>query len=188
MSLVKSKELALGSVLREFSLSDACEKVYNSRELLGKTGLIIAVMCNHCPYSNAIWSRLIKVAEFAKKLDVNTVAINPNIHPNYPEDSPAHMLDKQKEFGFDFPYLIDAEQAVAHSLKATCTPEIFLFDKEAKLFYHGRVDDNWHDERSVKSEDLREALIALFGEQKPPLPQYSSLGCSIKWLNTVLGD
>jgi thioredoxin-related protein len=187
MSLIKSKEIPVGFALEEFSLCDAFEKEYHSNTLKGKGGLIIAVMCNHCPYSNAIWKRLKKVSEFAKKLDINTVAINPNIHPNYPEDSPAHMRDKQEEFGFDFPYLVDDAQEVSKSLQAVCTPDIFLFDKDLKLYYHGRIDDNWHDEKSVKTEDLREAVIALFGEQEAPKNQYPSQGCSIKWTDTVTG-
>lgn len=187
MALIKSKDIEVGFELKEFSLCDADDKEYASKDLIGKGGLIIAIMCNHCPYSNAIWSRLKKVAEFAKKLDINTVAINPNIHPNYPEDSPAHMRDKQKEFGFEFPYLVDVAQEVSKSLEAVCTPDIYLFDGNSRLYYHGRLDDNWHDEKSVKVEDLREAVIALFGEQKTPQMQFPSQGCSIKWVDTVTG-
>jgi len=149
--------------------------------------MIIAVMCNHCPYSNAIWNRLEEVVEFAKKLDINAVAINPNIHPNYPEDSPAHMRDKVKEFELSFPYLVDEEQKVSKSIGAVCTPDIFLFDKEYSLYYHGRLDDNWNDDRSENDEDLRVAIIGLFGKQDAPKKQFNSQGCSIKWIDTVTG-
>ena len=187
MALIKSKEIELGRKLEDFELYDAFEKRFHSKDLVGKTGLIIAVMCNHCPYSNAIWKRLNIICEFAKKLDIATVAINPNIHPNYPEDSPAHMRDKVAEFEIKFPYLVDEGQEVSKALDAACTPDIFLFDKNLKLYYHGRLDDNWHDEKSVKQEDLREAVIALFGEQEPPAEQFPSQGCSIKWIDTVIG-
>jgi peroxiredoxin len=187
MSLMKSAQIAVGTALEPFRLEDSSGEGFDSEKLLGKTGLIIAVMCNHCPYSNALWSRLLKVAQFATKLDINTVAINPNIHPNYPEDSPAHMQDKIKEFKLDFPYLVDTDQNVSRSLGAVCTPDIFLFDSKGELYYHGRLDDNWHDARSVKEEDLREAVIALFGEQEAPQIQHPSQGCSIKWISTVTG-
>ena len=127
------------------------------------------------------------MAEFAKKLDINTVAINPNIHPNYPEDSPAHMIDKIKELNLEFPYLIDENQDVSKSLGALCTPDIFLFDSDQKLYYHGRLDDNWQDARSVKEEELREAIMLLFSKQEAPKVQHPSMGCSIKWINTVTG-
>lgn len=187
MALVKSKEISLGKKIKNFKLKDTEDRVYNLDQLMGKTGIIIAIMCNHCPYSNAIWSRLNRVVEFAVKLDINAVAINPNIHPNYPEDSPAFMKDKIEEFSLTFPYLIDENQEVSKSLEAVCTPEIFLFDKNLELYYHGRLDDNWHDESSVQKEDLREAVIALFGDQEPPSEQIHSQGCSIKWIDTVTG-
>ena len=97
------------------------------------------------------------------------------------------MRDKIEEFGITFPYLVDVDQSVSKSLGAVCTPDIFLFDDSAKLYYHGRLDDNWHDARSVKDEDLREAVISLFGKQPTSSPQISSEGCSIKWINTVTG-
>jgi len=187
MALMKSADIELGTKLEHFILEDSCGNEFNSKESFGKGGMIIAIMCNHCPYSNAIWERLQEVAEFAKKLDINTVALNPNIHPNYPEDSPAHMKDKIEEFSLDFPYLVDSEQKVVESLKAICTPEIYLFDDEAKLYYHGRLDDSLHDAKSVKEEDLREAVISLFGRQASPANQVPSQGCSIKWIDTVTG-
>lgn len=187
MALIHSASLELGKTLEHFELEDPSGKRFNSKELFGKGGFMIAVMCNHCPYSNAIWKRLNAVAEFAKKLDITAVAINPNIHPNYPEDSPSHMLDKIAEMNIEFPYLIDENQNVAKSLGAVCTPDIFLFDGEEKLYYHGRLDDNWQDARSVKEEDLREAVMLLFSKQEAPKMQYPSQGCSIKWIDTVTG-
>lgn len=187
MALIHSASLECGKKLEPFTLEDPHGKRFESQELFGKGGFLIAVMCNHCPYSNAIWKRLNTVAEFAKKLDITTVAINPNIHPNYPEDSPSHMLDKIKEMNIEFPYLIDENQVVAKSLGAVCTPDLFLFDSDAKLYYHGRLDDNWQDARSVKEEDLREAVMMLFSKQDAPQEQFPSQGCSIKWIDTVTG-
>ncbi|MBV5277760.1 MAG: thioredoxin family protein [Campylobacteraceae bacterium] len=187
MALIQSGNLPLGTELKHFELEDPFGVKFGSKQLFGKGGFIIAVMCNHCPYSNAIWKRLETVSEFAKKLDITTVAINPNIHPNYPEDSPSHMRDKIKEMGLTFPYLIDEKQEVAKSLGALCTPDIFLFDAEEKLYYHGRIDDNWRDEKSIKEEDLREAIMLLFSKQEAPHVQHPSQGCSIKWEDTVTG-
>lgn len=187
MALIKSADVALGTTLEHFTLEDPFGKQFSSQELFGKGGFLIAVMCNHCPYSNAIWKRLEAVSEFAKKLDITTVAINPNIHPNYPEDSPSHMIDKIKEMEIEFPYLIDEKQEVVKSLGAVCTPDIFLFDGAQKLYYHGRIDDNWRDSQSVKEEELRDAVMSLFSKQDAPKNQHPAQGCSIKWENTVTG-
>lgn len=187
MPLIESKNIPLGKKLQHFALENPDGKAYSSKELMGRNGLLIFVVCNHCPYTATIWKRLVKITEFAHKIDVGVLAINPNIHPNYPEDSPAHMKDKIEEFSLNFPYLIDSKQLVSVLLEATCTPDIFLFDKKEELFYHGRLDDNEQDASKVQKEDLRDALIALFTEQKPPRKQHPSHGCSIKWIDTVTG-
>ncbi len=187
MSLQRSIQIPVGELMPEFELEDPKGKVYKSKDLMGKNGLLIFVTCNHCPYAKAVWRRIVAAAEFAKKLDINAVAINPNIHPNYPEDSPSYMLDTIKKYNISFPYLIDKTQEVAKALKAQCTPDIYLYDGESKLYYHGRVDDNWQDEKDVRKEELKEAIMMLFNKKEPPEVQKPSMGCSIKWQDTVLG-
>ncbi len=187
MSLINSKNIPLGTKLQHFALEDPYGKAYSSKEILGENGLLIYITCNHCPYTQVMWERLVIEANFAKKIDIGTLAINPNIHPNYPEDSPSHMIDKIEEFNINFPYLIDTNQIVVKALGAVCTPEVFLFDKDLNLFYHGRVDDNEQHAHLVKNEELRDALMALFSQKEPPSIQNPSLGCSIKWHDTVLG-
>ncbi len=187
MSLINSKNIPLGTKLQHFALEDPYGKAHTSKEIMGENGLLIYIACNHCPYTQVMWERFVSIANFAKKIDIGTLAINPNIHPNYPEDSPSYMRDKIEEFNVNFPYLIDSKQIVVKSLEAVCTPEVFLFDSELKLYYHGRVDDNEQYADLVKKEELRDALMALFNQKEPPSVQHPSLGCSIKWHDTVLG-
>jgi len=187
MSLVESKEIPLGEKLPEFTLKDPYNKEVEISKEMGENGLLVVITCNHCPYAIAVWNRVKEIANFAKKLGINTVAVNPNIHPNYPEDSPAKMREKIEDEGLEFPYLVDETQEFAKALQAQCTPDIYLFDKDAKLYYHGRIDDNWQDESKVKKEELKDALMLLFTGKKPPKKQYPSMGCSIKWLDTVVG-
>jgi peroxiredoxin len=187
MSLLESKNISLGTKLPKFSLENPYGKKYNMYDEIGQNGLLVIITCNHCPYAQAVWGRVKEVAEFADKLGVNTVAINPNLHPNYPEDSISKMKEKIEDEQLNFPYLVDKTQEFSKALQAVCTPDIYLFDREGKLYYHGRVDDNWQDAKKVKKEELKDALMLLFTDKKPPKIQYPSMGCSIKWLNTVVG-
>jgi len=109
------------------------------------------------------------------------VAINPNIHPNYPDDRPEAMLDKIAEWGIPFPYLVDEAQSVAKAYDAQCTPDPYLLDAAGTLYYHGRIDDNWKDETAVTRRELREAIQALVGGRPAPTVQHPAMGCSIKW-------
>ena len=178
---VESIDIPIGTTMPAFTLKDAAGAPFASDALFGEKGLLVLFTCNHCPYAKAVWPRTIAIAEAAKKLGINTVGINPNIHPNYPEDAPEVMLERIKEWGVTFPYLVDETQKVAADFKAQCTPDIYLFDRNKKLVYHGRVDDNWQDESKVTTQELNTAVKNL-AEGKPIAgEQYPSLGCSIKW-------
>jgi hypothetical protein len=124
---------------------------------------------------------VIRLGAYAQKNGINVLAINPNIHPDYPDDTPDEMRKKIAEWGIPFPYLIDSTQQTAREFKAQCTPDIYLFDTSKKLVYHGRVDDNWQDESKVTKEELKEALENLIAGKPLTGEQFPSIGCSIKW-------
>ncbi|RMF97479.1 MAG: thioredoxin family protein, partial [Candidatus Schekmanbacteria bacterium] len=128
MALVESIDIPLGSPMPQFQLKDPYGKSYNSENIAGEKGLLVVFTCNHCPYAKAIWPRFVKLAKASKKRGINTVAINPNIHPDYPEDKPEMMIKKIEELNIDFPYLIDESQTVAKAFGAQCTPDIYLYD------------------------------------------------------------
>lgn len=181
MALVESIPIPLGTPLPPFSLRDPKGTLFSSDRLGGEKGLLVVITCNHCPYAQAVWPRLIRLARDFQKLGVETVAINPNIHPDYPEDRPEAMQEKIQAWGIFFPYLVDEAQEVASALQAQCTPDIYLYDGEKKLVYHGRIDDNWQDEAKVTVHDLRDAVSCLAAGQPVSQEQFPSMGCSIKW-------
>ena len=181
MTLVQSVDLPLGSPLPAFSLNDPSGKAFSSDELLAEKGLLVVFICNHCPYAKAQWPRLIHLAKEFAEQGINTVAINANIHPDYPDDAPHRMIELIAELGLSFPYLVDDSQQVAREFRAQCTPDPYLFDGQGRLFYHGRIDDNWKEEQAVSRQELREAMSALVSGDEPPTLQNPSMGCSIKW-------
>ena len=181
MALLESVFIPLGSPMPDFELKDPDGKNYKGKDLYGERGLLIIFTCNHCPYAMAVWPRVIRLAKYAKGMRINTVAINPNIHPDFPQDSSEAMKKKIKEWGIDFPYLVDEIQKAAKAFKAQCTPDIYLFGKDHKLVYHGRIDDNWQDEKKVTREELKEALNDYASGKGVSSEQRPSMGCSIKW-------
>ncbi|MBI4549660.1 MAG: thioredoxin family protein [Candidatus Omnitrophica bacterium] len=181
MALVESASVTLGSGMPEFELPDPEGKKHRGRDLFGKKGLLVVFTCNHCPYAQAIWPRLIRLSAWSAPAGVTVVAINPNLHPDYPEDSAPNMRAKIREWKIPFPYLVDETQAVARAFQAQCTPDIYLFDASARLVYHGRFDDNWKDESKVAREELRQAVSDLAEGRPVSSRQFPSMGCSIKW-------
>jgi len=77
--------------------------------------------------------------------------------------------------------LVDETQNVARAFKAQCTPDIYLFNNDRKLIYHGRIDDSWKDESKVTKQELKEALNDHASGKGVHSVQKPSMGCSIKW-------
>lgn len=182
MAVLESLKIPLGTKMPGFELKDPSGQTHKGHELYGNKGLAVIFTCNHCPYAIAVWPRLIHLAQHAESVGINFVAINPNINPHFPEDAPDKMADKIEEWGISFPYLVDDTQQAAREFKAQCTPDIYLFNRDKELVYHGRVDDNWKKEEKVTRKELKEAIDHLAAGEPVQEDQKPSMGCSIKWL------
>lgn len=177
----KGKGLAIESVLPVFDLPGVDGKNHSPKEFAGKKVLAVIFTCNHCPYAQAYQDRIIALQKESGPKGLQVIAINSNDAVNYPEDSFEKMIERQKEKKFNFPYLRDESQAIAKAFGAQVTPDCFVFGKNRKLAYRGRIDDNWQNSTEAKMHDLKNAVIALLEEKKPLVQEASAIGCSIKW-------
>ena len=182
MVLLQSKSLPLGLSCPEFSLPSVIDDgVYSLKDYAQAKALLVAFICNHCPYVRAIEDRLIGLRKSFDSEQLAMVGICSNDAVRYPDDGKENLKKRWYEKNYGFPYLVDAEQTVARDFLAVCTPEFFLFDQKRKLFYHGQLDDNWQHEAAVKHHHLEEAIEAIIEGKVPPSHQQPSMGCSIKW-------
>jgi peroxiredoxin len=153
-----------------------------SRDLvMGKNGLLVMFICNHCPYVKAILPRLIHDVTELKMLGVNTVAIMSNDPTDYTEDSVENMQMIAREMDFPFPYLLDANQQVAKAYGAVCTPDFFGFNNKGELQYRGRFDESRKEAAPNSTRDLFHAMKLIAETCAGPRDQVASIGCSIKW-------
>lgn len=172
--------LKIGLRAPNFNLMATDGRTYSLNSFADKKALIVIFSCNHCPYVQAYEERIMEIQKgYAKDLQV--VAINSNEDVNYPEDSFDMMKERAAIRGFNFPYLRDDTQSIAKAYGATHTPEIFLFDQERKLVFHGKIDDNWQEPQNVKSKYLRNALDELLSGRQISVPETFTIGCTIKW-------
>jgi peroxiredoxin len=175
-----TSQLKIGSKAPDFNLISTDDKYYSLDSFKDAKGLIVVFGCNHCPYVIANEERLVQIQNDYKD-SVQVVEINSNDDEGYPEDSFENMKIRAKERGFTFPYLRNVDQSVAKAYGATHTPEIFLFDKERKLVYHGKIDDNWQHPDQVKTHYLRNAIDEMLEGKEISVPETFSIGCTIKW-------
>jgi peroxiredoxin len=178
---IEGNRMHIGDAALDFELPGVDGKNYNLNSFADAGILVIMFTCNHCPYVQAYEDRLIAIQHDYRERGVRLVAINSNDERGYPEDSFEKMIERARKRGFNFPYLRDREQNAAEVFGAQCTPEIFVFDRERELRYHGRIDDNWKFPQQVKQHDLRKALDALLAGKPIGKPENQAIGCSLKW-------
>ena len=164
-----------------FQLPGVDSKTYSLESFSDKNVLVIIFMCNHCPYVKAVLQRLIALQAETADQGVQLIGINSNDVDRYPDDSMENMQKITKEKGINFPYLLDVSQETAKDYDAVCTPDIYVYGRERKLLYRGRIDDNWEHEEKVTQRNLKEAVDCIVAGKKVPDKQISSIGCSIKW-------
>lgn len=174
--------LPLGTTAPDFRLPDTTGKLRSLTEFTGQPALLVMFICNHCPFVKHIRTEIAKLGHDYAPKHVAIVAISSNDAANYPDDSPAKMAEEARAAGYNFPYLYDESQAVAHAYRAACTPDFFLFDRNHRLVYRGQLDDSRPGNGiPVSGKDLRAALDALAGGKPVAAAQKPSLGCNIKW-------
>ena len=166
----------------DFSLKNVDSTTLSRDMVMGKNGLLVMFICNHCPYVKAILPRLIADVRELKMLGVNTVAIMSNDPTDYPEDSFNHMQQIALEMDFPFPYLLDETQAVAKAYGAVCTPDFFGFNNQGELQYRGRFDQSRKETAPESTRDLFYAMKQVAETGQGPKQQIQSIGCSIKWV------
>lgn len=172
--------IALGTETPSFALpgvdgNDHALSEYSEAKLLA-----LVQYCNHCPYVLAWEGRLMTLARDYADRGLRVVAVNSNDAAHYPEDSFERMKERADQLDFPFDYLFDPNQSLAQALGAERTPEVFLFDEERRLRYHGAIDDS-RDEQAVSKSYLREAIDALLTGEEPPTAETQSVGCTVKW-------
>lgn len=182
--------LEIGASAPDFNLPGVDGKYYSLADFAEAEALAIVFTCNHCPTAQAYEERIKSIANEYKSKGVALVAISPNspLGLLYEElgytdlnDDYDEMIIRAKEHQFDFPYLYDGDTETA-SLKygPVATPHVFVFDKDRKLAYTGRVDAV-EKPGGANAEDLRAALDAVLAGKPVENPVTKTFGCSTKW-------
>ena len=182
MVLTKTPICNFGEKTKSFELKGIDDQLHKLEDHIGKNGLLIMFICNHCPYVKAIIRDIVEDCKNLKKEGVNSIAIMSNDTKEYPEDSFENMKIFSKKFNFSFPYLIDETQEIAKEYGAVCTPDFFGYNSNLELQYRGRIRE-LKDLKPVNSgeSDLLKAMRLIIKTKKGPKNQIPSMGCNIKW-------
>ena len=172
--------LTIGARAIPFDLPGVDDRQYTLDQFADKVVLVVVFTCNHCPYAQAWEDRLIGLQRAYADQGVAFVAINANDPVKHPGDNFAAMQERAQSHAYPYPYLQDRPQTTARAYGAERTPEVFVFDRERTLIYHGTPDDNSEIEQ-VTQQYLRDAIEAALAGRPAPVAETRPVGCTIKW-------
>jgi len=181
MVLLESQiKLKTGDRAPDFDLIGIDDKTHSLENYKDHDALLIIFICNHCPYVKAKVEAIKEIHDKFKDT-VALVGINSNDPINYPDDSFDNMKKIAEEKGIKFDYLVDDSQEIAKKYGAICTPDPFLFDKERKLVFHGRIDNAMNLDDTATEKTMIINIEKLLAGEKIEKDFDPSIGCSIKW-------
>ena len=178
-TLSSPQVLKTGMPAPAFTLKGVDGKMHSLSDYKGKTTLVI-FMCNHCPFVKARIGEVIELQSKFSPSELQIIGINSN-DPNYEDEGFDNMVRFAKQYGVNFPYLIDESQDVARAYGAVCTPDPFLLDSGGKLAFHGRINDAMEPEAKPSVPVMENNVRALLSGKKIEKDFDPSIGCSIKW-------
>jgi peroxiredoxin len=180
-STVKGYEI--GDEATDFKLKNIDGKMVSLNDFKAAKGFIVVFTCNHCPYAKKYQNRIIELDKKYKSQGYPVIAINPNDPAVQPEDSYQKMIERAKEKGFTFPYLMDEGQKIYPQYGATKTPHVFLLQKESGkniVKYIGAIDNNYENPNDVSEYYVQDAVNSLLKGEPIKMTKTVAIGCTVK--------
>ncbi|MFN1833709.1 thioredoxin family protein [Balneola sp. MJW-20] len=177
---VKVLKLGDSAPLTDLKVSDVSGRSLSLAEAAGNNGLMVVFSCNTCPWVAKWEDRYNGLAELASQNGIGMIALNPNERIRNRGESMDDMKKRAQKSGYNFSYALDKDHKLADAFGATRTPEVFLFNGDMKLVYHGAIDDNANDANAVESKYAADAITMMIAGSAITDPETRSLGCTIK--------
>lgn len=174
----------VGDTVSDFKLKNVDGKMVSLSNYKTAKGAIVIFDCNTCPYSKKYNERIIDLNKKYSSQGYPVITINSNDPSQSEGDSFEEMVDLAKRKGYDFPYLVDENQAVAKSFGATNTPHAFVLKRENDVFkvaYIGAIDDSPSNAANATKKYVENAVDALLANKPVPATKTKAIGCGIKW-------
>lgn len=167
--------LEIGAKLENFSLKGTDGKTHSFDDLKGKNGAVIIFLSAQCPVVKAYIERIGEVAAEYRSKGIAFIGVNSN---NRQAESLEWVTSDAAE-NFKFPMLIDEGNVLADKFGATVTPEVFYFDKNNVLKYHGAIDND-RSGKNIQERFLKSAFDSALSGKEIEKAKTAAFGCTIK--------
>lgn len=178
-----AKGYEVGDEAADFKLKNVDGKMVSLSDFKSAKGFIVIFTCNHCPYAKKYEDRIIELDKKYKNQGYPVIAINPNDPNVQPEDGYQQMIERAKQKGFTFPYLVDEGQKIYPQYGATKTPHVFVLQKEKGkniVKYIGAIDNNYDNPNDVSEYYAQDAVNALIKGEPVKMTKTVAIGCTVK--------
>jgi len=172
---------SIGQTIAGFTLTDCRGKTHALADFADKDAVVIAFLGNECPLCRQYGPRLEQLAQQFAERGVAFIGINSN-----QQDTPSEVAAYARSCGITFLLLKDPGNLVADQITAQRVPEVFLLDKERKVRYRGRIDDQFglgtgsgYARPIVRNRDLVTALEELLAGKPVTCSATDAPGCLI---------
>ncbi|REK08969.1 MAG: hypothetical protein DWQ37_19080 [Planctomycetota bacterium] len=181
-ALAESKSVAIGTKVDNFTLRDYHGQPYSLDEVGQGKVVVLAFLGTECPLAKLYASRLNALADKYEGKDVVFLGLDANR-----QDSVTEIAAFARVHEIDFPILKDLNQVVADAAGATRTPEAVVLDREGRIRYRGRIDDQYgfnaqnanYQKPEPEKNDLAEAIDAVLANKSVELAETRAPGCLI---------
>lgn len=177
------KGYEIGDEATDFKLKNVDGKMISLSDYKTAKGFIVIFTCNHCPYAKKYEDRIIGLDKKYKDQGYPVIAINPNDPNVQPEDGYKQMIERAKQKGFTFPYLVDEGQKIYPQYGATKTPHVFILQKENGkniVRYIGAIDNNYDNPNDVSEYYVQDAVNSLIKGEAIKMTKTVAIGCTVK--------
>lgn len=162
----------------EFNIPGTDGRTHTAREFENSRAAVFFFVAPECPISNRYAPEIARiVADYAKQgFSFYGVHSDPEIDR---EVARKHA----KDYGYQFPVLLDPVQTLAEQFGVTLTPTVVVVSPVGQVLYRGRIDNRYLDFGVFRNvgitSDLRNALEAIRDARAVAEPTTKSIGCAI---------
>lgn len=183
---VARAEPDLSKPVDSLGVADFRGRIWEMKDFEQSQLLVVAYLGTECPLAKLYASRLQEIGDAYAPQGVAVIGVMSNR-----QDSIAEIAAFARRHGVEFPLLKDAGNRLADAMGAERTPEVFVLDRERKIRYWGRIDDQYgigYIKDQPASLDLRDAIDNLLENKEPKSPITRSVGCIIGRQKSVSAD
>jgi peroxiredoxin len=173
--------LSLASALNaaaalNFKLPDSLGTFHTPQEWQHRAAVVLLFISVDCPLSNRYAPTINQLQKEYGPANVAFYAIQSD-----PDVTRAAARKHAADYGFQFPVLLDAGQALAGHYGVSVTPTAVVVSGKGDLLYRGRIDDRAVDfgqwRNFARKQDLREAIGNVVAGKPVEHPFPEAVGC-----------